>query len=271
MSKIRCTVGILTFNSEQHIRRALESVKDFDDILICDGGSTDDTLLIAREYGARIIDQDKKFKNTDGSLRDYSGVRNQCLEHAKYPWFLYIDSDEAASPVLVEEVRAVTMEESKNIAYRIPECMILAGVTILHSSNYPGHQFRLLRSDKGTSFRKTVHERPYFLGEKPLTGTLTGPWYVFWTTDEINNYSSRVSKYIALEGKRAKGMNIMHYLVSFIPRNMKSVVGIGLRTLRDRIRYPAETCMPLKIELGRMYYHLKLISGIGRVVFNKEP
>ena len=65
---IHATVGILTFNSAQTLERALESVKDLAEIIICDGGSTDATREIALKYGARIIDQDKKFKNPNGSL-----------------------------------------------------------------------------------------------------------------------------------------------------------------------------------------------------------
>ncbi len=270
MSKILCTVGILTFNSEKYIRRALESVKDFDDILICDGGSTDSTIAIAREYGARVIEQDVQFKNANGSLRDYSGVRNQCLDHANHSWFLYIDSDEAASPLLVEEIRTETMADSTNIAYRIPERMILADVMILHSSNYPGYQYRLLRADKETTFKKTVHERPFFKDVHPCIGTLTGPWYVFWTTSEINTYGSRVRKYIELESERAKEMSVAHYLVSFVPRNIKFMAGIGLRTLRNRICYPAHTCMPLSIEVGRIRYHLDLMTSIGRRVVTRD-
>ena len=53
--RINATVGILTFNSGKVLRRALESVSDFDDILLCDGGSTDDTLEIARAVGARVM------------------------------------------------------------------------------------------------------------------------------------------------------------------------------------------------------------------------
>ena len=49
-TKLPCTVAILTFNSGKSLKRALESVKDFEDILICDGGSTDDTVEIARAF-----------------------------------------------------------------------------------------------------------------------------------------------------------------------------------------------------------------------------
>ena len=39
--KINCSVGILTFNSEETLLKCLESVSDFSEIIICDGGNTD--------------------------------------------------------------------------------------------------------------------------------------------------------------------------------------------------------------------------------------
>ena len=55
------SVVIATFNSERTIKNSLESVwtqdypKDLLEILICDGGSKDKTLSIAKKYGAKVF------------------------------------------------------------------------------------------------------------------------------------------------------------------------------------------------------------------------
>ncbi len=103
-SKISCTIAVLTFNSGKTLERALESAKDFAEILVCDGGSTDGTLLIAERYGARVLPQDARFKDREGRIMDFSGVRNQTLSAAKYDWFFYLDSDELLTPELVTEL-----------------------------------------------------------------------------------------------------------------------------------------------------------------------
>ncbi|MBU6323773.1 glycosyltransferase, partial [Patescibacteria group bacterium] len=95
--KIPCSVEIVTRNSGATLRRALESVKDFAEVLVVDGGSTDDTLAIAHEYGAKIILQDPAFLDGEGRIADFSGVRNQGLAAAREPWFFFLDSDEEAS------------------------------------------------------------------------------------------------------------------------------------------------------------------------------
>ena len=53
--KNKISVVINTYNAEQHLEEVLESVKDFDEILICDMESTDHTLEIAQRYGCRIV------------------------------------------------------------------------------------------------------------------------------------------------------------------------------------------------------------------------
>ncbi|MFA6089941.1 MAG: glycosyltransferase, partial [Candidatus Woesearchaeota archaeon] len=47
------SVFILTKNSEKHIRKALDSVKWADEIIINDELSTDSTVKICKEYGCK--------------------------------------------------------------------------------------------------------------------------------------------------------------------------------------------------------------------------
>ncbi len=267
MNTIPLTVGILTFNSGKTLQRALESVAMCNDIIICDGGSTDDTLDIAKKYNVRIIQQDPQYKNEDGTLADYAGVRNQCLKSARNKWFLYIDSDEAVSTELINELQQVVTENSPCDGYRIPIRIVINGKKILHSSNYPGYQYRVLRTDNNAHFIKKVHERPEFKHPIPLYCTLKGPWYVFWDTDETDQYVKQNYKYIQIEKKRHEHINLYTYLFSFLPRNIRTIIGIVVRTLFNRLRYSAEECMPLRVEWGRLGYHALIVLYVTRDLF----
>lgn len=263
MNTIPVSVGILTFNSARTLERALESVKACEDIIICDGGSTDDTLDIARRYGARVIVQDASFKRPDGRLADYSGVRNQCLAAARHPYFLYIDSDEAASQELIEMLAHIATNGVED-GYRVPIRMWMGTRMIEHSSNYPGYQYRILRTDRGIMFRKPVHERPVFpLPPDPTKTTLTSPWYVFLEHDYVKHYMDRNWKFVEMEKGRHMDMGLLRFLVSIVPRNLRSIAGVILRTVRDRLCHRWSTCMPLSVEWGRVRYHLALIRVIG--------
>ena len=49
------TVVINTYNAARHLATVLEAVKGFDEVLVCDMESTDNTLEIAKAYGCRVV------------------------------------------------------------------------------------------------------------------------------------------------------------------------------------------------------------------------
>lgn len=266
MAKIPVSVGILTYNSAATLERALRSIEQCDDIIVCDGGSSDTTRETAIRFGARIIEQDSTFKGDGGGLADYSGVRNQCLAAAKHPYFLYIDSDEAASTQLMAEMERIAREGSED-GYRIPIRMWLGDRLIEHSSNYPGYQYRIVRTDRGIRFVKPVHERALFSRQPdPARTTLDAPWYVYLDASYTEHYMERNWKYIQLEYERHERLALGDYLFSVVPRNLRAALGVILKTIVYRVIYSPATCMPLSVEWGRVRYHLALIFALAKRV-----
>lgn len=252
--KIPASVGILTYNSAATLTRTLESVKDFDDIIINDGGSTDATLAIARAHGARIISQDPAYKNADGTLNDFSGVRNQCLDVARQDWFLYIDSDETISPGLYEDIARTTsvpVGECDALVYRVPIGILMDGRSIKHSSNYPGYQHRFFNKKSGARFKKPVHERIYFDTKSVCVGTLTHPWYIHTTTEDWINYTRDTARYRRMEAERMRGQSVTAYITRSIPHALRVSASVLAKTLYNRVRYGSRDSLPLAAELGR--------------------
>ena len=71
--------------------QCLESVRGVaDEIAIGDTGSTDATIAIAREFGARIIE----IPWAD----DFSAARNKVLAEFRSEWVLALDADEILDP-----------------------------------------------------------------------------------------------------------------------------------------------------------------------------
>ena len=80
-------VAIIAKNEEALIARCLESVKDADQIVICDTGSTDRTIEIAKKYTNEVyID----YIWDD----DFASCQNHCKAKMKTDWILSIDCDE---------------------------------------------------------------------------------------------------------------------------------------------------------------------------------
>lgn len=85
------SIAIPTFNSERTLRLTLESIikqtypKNKIEILIIDGGSTDQTLKIAKEYPCRVL------KNVKTEL---IYAKHIAFMKAKGKYLMYLDSDE---------------------------------------------------------------------------------------------------------------------------------------------------------------------------------
>ena len=266
MAKIQCSIGMLTFNSGTTLRRALESVKDFDDIVVCDGGSTDDTLTIAREYGARIIAQNSECKNENGSLRDFACAKNQLIDEARHPYLLILDSDEMASAELVDELWRI-VEKGVEDGYRIPIRMWWKGKMIEYAANYPGYQYRIVRTDRDVRMVKPVHERPRFSRPLDMTKTtLNAPWYVYLDEDFVYNYMKRNGKYAQRELEVFGRVSLRRWLGVMVLKNLRSIAGIVLKTFWYRVRYPRAVHMPLLVEWGRVQYHFLLITHAAKQI-----
>jgi glycosyltransferase involved in cell wall biosynthesis len=89
---------ILTFNEAPNLRRALERLVWAKEIVIVDSFSTDDTLIIAREFPQVRIVQ-RKFDS-------FAGQCNFGLDEVRTEWVLSLDADYVLSPELVEEIHS---------------------------------------------------------------------------------------------------------------------------------------------------------------------
>jgi len=87
MNKISCVIH--TFNSEKYLRECLSSVSWCDEIVIIDMYSTDQTLEIAKEFGAKI------YMHENVGYAD--PARAFGLSKCSYDWILALDSDELIS------------------------------------------------------------------------------------------------------------------------------------------------------------------------------
>lgn len=148
---------ILNKNEEEAIRDSLESIRQLaEEIIIVDGGSTDKSLEIAREFGAKIVPQKGK---------DYASWRNQGRDEAQNDWLLYLDPDERITPLLKEEIRIQFFQKKPKIsAFAIPRRNFLLGRELKHGGWYPDYQVRLLEKKKLKKWVGELHERPEFEG-----------------------------------------------------------------------------------------------------------
>ena len=137
---------LITKNEAARLPRCLASVAAVaGEIIVVDTGSTDDTIAVASQFGARVL----RATWTD----DFAAARNVALEAATCEWILSIDADEWLSPSghrsLFEAVGAPDV-----CAYKVSLINHLDG----------GREdreliTRLFRRDPRVRFRGRIHEQ----------------------------------------------------------------------------------------------------------------
>jgi glycosyltransferase involved in cell wall biosynthesis len=105
---IEVSVIILTKNSEKYLKKVLESLKDFAEILIIDNGSTDNTLNIAESF--------KNCKIYKEKFIGFGPLKNKALMYAKNDWVLFVDSDEIVKKSMIEKIKTIDFNK-KNVVY----------------------------------------------------------------------------------------------------------------------------------------------------------
>lgn len=259
MNKIPCTVSILTHNSGTTLERALNSVKDFAEIIICDGKSTDNTLDNARAFGARILVQDTQYLDDTGHITDFAGVRNQCLDAATQEWFFFLDSDEYCGEDLAATI-AATVAQNKAGAYFVNRRYVRGGVVIDCATTYPNRQMRFFARSAAERFIKKVHERIQ-VKEGFVPAVLTGSLYIPFD-DTLESVRQKWDRYIAIEVSRHAPLTWR--AVSDVTWSCGKVSMLYLlRLFRNAITCRG-TRVPLKFELERHRYHARLVAAFLR-------
>ena len=151
----RISVVINTYNAEQHLAAVLESVKDFDEVLICDMESTDTTLDIARQYGCRIITFERKQYNIVEPAREYA------IHEAKHEWVLVVDADELVTSELKDYLYKRICQDDCPDGLFIPRKNYFMGRYMNYF--YPDHILRFFRKDR-THWPAFIHSIPQIKG-----------------------------------------------------------------------------------------------------------
>ncbi len=182
---MKISATIITVNEERNIARAIESLRCVDEILIVDSGSTDRTVELAQNLGARII---------EANWRGYSAQKNWAAEQATHEWVLSLDADEALSEALEAEIWNLKKTGPQYDAYTMPRLARYLGRWILHSGWYPDRKIRLYRRDKASFTGDFVHESVIVHGH---VGALENN-ILHFTCESLSEHMKTLDRYTTL-------------------------------------------------------------------------
>jgi glycosyltransferase involved in cell wall biosynthesis len=77
--------------------------------------------------------------------KGYGGQMNSALDHCRHEWLFSLDADEAMTPELAAEIRALLAGEPQYSAYWTPRLNLIIGRWMRHGGFYPDRKLRLFR------------------------------------------------------------------------------------------------------------------------------
>ncbi|MDD2828628.1 MAG: glycosyltransferase family 2 protein [Sulfuricurvum sp.] len=172
-------------NGAHTIQRSLESLSEFDDVIVYDNGSSDGTQEIAR-----------KFSNVnliEGEFDGFGTTKNRAASFAKNDWILIIDSDEVVDDELLHALKTEILDP-KTI-YIVNFLAYYKEIPIRHCG-WNNQKIRRLYNRSVTRFNDNfVHENIIDEGMKklPIAGNMKHYSYM-----SISDFIVKLERYSTL-------------------------------------------------------------------------
>lgn len=200
----KVSVFIITYNCAKTLRPCLDSVKWADEIVALDSASTDETLEILEEYGARVHQT---------PFLGYGPTKQLAIDKTSNNWVLHVDADEMLSLELQDEIRALLAAGPDADGYKIPRLDQL-----FWEMNSPhtrlNSQLKLFDKRRGRMNDMAVHSDPEVDGK---VRKLEHVFYHFSEVDihskvaKVNAYSTGVVADKLAKGQRPSPWKLVYY------------------------------------------------------------
>jgi len=157
MDKKLLSVVIIAKNEGKRITACIDSVRGWaDEILVVDDESTDSTVKVAQELGAKVL---IKKMEIEGKHRNWTYVQ------AKNDWVFSLDADERLTDDLKKEITDLLSSNPEFNVFSVPRRNFIGDYWIRWGGFYPAPQIKLFRKDKFKWEEAEVHPRAFPVGK----------------------------------------------------------------------------------------------------------
>ena len=197
MPAVPLSVVIITFNEEANIARCLQALGDVaDEVLVVDSFSTDRTIAICQQHGARVV---------QNAFAGYVEQKNFATDQARFDHVLQLDADEVLTDELRQSIRQAK-QSWQHAAYSLARLTNYCGTWVRHGGWYPDRKLRLYDRRLGRWQGLLLHEH-YEVQPGQTTGQLAGDalHYSYHSiaqhVSQLNKFTSITAQERALKGK----------------------------------------------------------------------
>lgn len=193
-------------------RSLLSAVGVADEILVVDGGSQDDSIVVAESHGARVL---------QNPWQGFAAQRQFAVEAAKHDWILMLDADEVLRPEGKQAIVDLLREGPKAAAYFLRRCSYFHGRRIRYGDWAKDRVLRLFDRRRGAyDLAEAVHESWHSAGPVAELGVLALDHYSYANYQQLlqkmQRYAQLNAEKLVAQGRRVASYDPMsHGLAAF--------------------------------------------------------
>lgn len=186
------SIVLITKNEENSLKKCLDSLQAFDEVIIYDNGSQDKTLEIAKEYSNVVLSQ--------GEFFGFGKTKKHAVSLAKNEWIFSIDADEVMSDELSKEL--LSMDLNTNTIYQVRRDNYYNNRHIKCCGWYPERIFRLFNKNSTDFNELAVHEK---VEEKDLKQEKLIHPINHYSFHKVGDFLDKIQKYSEIYADEHKG------------------------------------------------------------------
>lgn len=194
----KISVVVNTLNEEKTLERAIKSVQWADEILVCDMHSDDNSAVLAKKLGAKVI----FHKRVDF----VEPARNFAVSKVSHEWVLIIDPDEEIPESLGEKLVKIANNPGVTTFVEIPRKNIIFGKWMKASMWWPDHHIRFFKKD-AVLWSDKIHRPPQTQGQGIKLAQEERWAITHYHYDSITQFLTRMDRYTNVQARelRASG------------------------------------------------------------------
>jgi (heptosyl)LPS beta-1,4-glucosyltransferase len=188
----KLSVVVNTLNEGEVLSRALSSVKDLaDEIIVVDMESDDNSVQVARKYGAKVFNHKR--------LSHVEPARNFAVSKASGDWIYILDVDEEVPAPLVRKIKEVIREDKADY-FRVPRKNMIFGHWMQYSRWWPDYNIRLFRKGSVT-WKEIIHAVPVTEGTGADIDAREELAITHHHYDSVEKYLGHMNRYTSVQAQ----------------------------------------------------------------------
>ena len=202
------SVVLNTYNAAKSLRKVLSCLKGFDEIVVCDMESTDDTVDIALDFGAKVVTFPKGHHEHCGPARNFA------IRCASNEWVLVVDADELVTADLRKYLYKFIHKPGNVKGVYIPRKNYI--LDRFRRAAYPDYRLRFFLRDS-VNWPPEFHARPIVEGDLFKIPSNRHNLALVHIPPTVEGMIERANRYTTLEAYKRPPRKITSFSLLFYP------------------------------------------------------